>query len=101
MKDIKERIAVVEQVSASAHKRIDLHEHEIEKVRKVSHDNANLLHTHNAQLEVIPDAMKDFGKKVDMLTKVAWVAIGGGTVFIVVLGWLGIVIKAALEFVGK
>jgi len=51
MKDMNERVAIVEQVAASAHKRLDYHDSEVKIQREARHAHANEIQKHTGQLE--------------------------------------------------
>ena len=44
--EIPERVAIVEQIAASAHKRIDTHADEIKGLRGSRHEHSNMLQRH-------------------------------------------------------
>lgn len=96
MKDIKERVAIVEQVAASSHKRIDSHDNEILSLRESRHKHANDIQKHTGFIELHTDilsgitaAVKDLTKSVDSFKVMAATAMVMGSVFITFCGFVG------------
>lgn len=104
MKGVQERIAIVEQVAASAHKRVDGHDREILSLREARHQHSNMLqahegtlHTHNtiltginSSVEKLSDVVGSLSKSVD---KIVWLFAGGM--------FIGSMIIAAILYMGK
>lgn len=95
MRDVKERIARVEQVAASSHKRLDEHGAEIKSLRESRHEHANLLHNHTGILAGMNTSVNELtvavGKISNIINKAIWMSLGGmavGTTLIGVLGYM-------------
>ena len=102
MKDI-ERLAVVEQVAASAHKRLDTHDDELKIQRDARHLHANVIQRHTGMLEShsevfvgIKDALKELAGNTRQNTSAIFrfeamaitaIIMGGG--FITFCGFVG------------
>lgn len=96
MKDIRERVAVVEQVAASSHKRIDKHDEEIINLRDSRHEHANQIQrqigitdTHTSILSGIEGAVDKLTQAVFGFRIMAMTAIFMGTGFITFCGFVG------------
>jgi len=96
MKDIKERVARVEEISGSAHKRLDKQEIEVEKLRVAKHDHAGhiqrhegFIDSHGTILNGIEDAVRVLTKSVYRFETVALTAITMGGALISFLGFVG------------
>ncbi len=87
MKDVKERMARVEEQVSSAHKRLDTSDKEIDSLRDSRHDHSNKIHqqmtivsTHSAILSGIEGAVRELTENVFAFKIMAATAIvmGGG-----------------------
>lgn len=102
MKDIKERVAIVEQVAASAHKRIDGVDMEIKSLRDSRYEHNGLLHAHGSLLSSMDVAMTELSTSVNKLTnfanKLIWVTVGGVGVGATLIGIMLYILKEFLQF---
>jgi len=96
VKDIKERIAIVEQVAASSHKRIDKQENEIFSLREARHKHSNDIQRHDGFIESHTDilsgittAVKELTRSVDSFKVMAITAMFMGSCFIAFCGFVG------------
>lgn len=93
MKNLKERVASVEQIASSAHKRIDKQDVEIESLRDSRHEHSNIIHNHAGIIAGISNSVDNLIKAVSGLTmqvnKIIWLFGGGmavgSTLLIVVI----------------
>ena len=96
MKDIKERVAIVEQVAANGHKRLDSHDNEISALRDARHKHANAIQKqititdiHTGILSGIEGAVKELTKAVFSFRVMALTAITMGGGFVAFCGFVG------------
>lgn len=96
MKDVKERIARVEEQASSAHKRIDEGYREIESLRDSRHEHSNQIHqqmgiitTHTTILTGMESAVKELTQAVFSFKIMALTALYMGGAFIAFCGFVG------------
>lgn len=96
MKDIKERVGVIEQVASSAHKRIDEHTEEINSLRTSRHEHNGMLQKHMGVIDAhtkilsgIESAVKELTQAVFGFKVMAATAMAMGSMFISFCGFVG------------
>jgi len=96
MKDVKERIARVEEQASNAHKRIDQGNREIESLRDSRHEHSNTIQqqvgviaSHTAILTGMEAAVKELTQAVFSFKIMALTALYLGGVFIAFCGFVG------------
>lgn len=88
MRSINERVARVEEVSKSAHKRLDEADIEIKSLRDAKHEHSNQLQRHAgiiASISKLPEIVERLEKTV---MKFVYMAAGGVAVGGIILGML-------------
>jgi hypothetical protein len=94
--DIPERVAIVEQIAASAHKRIDSNDIEIKGLRDSRHGHANMLQRHDGLIAQHTDILKSQNETLKTMSDVVVsikamvvMAIFLGTIFLTFCGFVG------------